>query len=420
MSDTSFWHPFANMASVSSNRLTITRSSGNYVFDSNDNGYLDATASLWYANVGHGRQEIVTAIAQQAEKLACYSTFGDITNEPAEELAHEIAEISPITGSKIFFGSGGGDAIETAAKLSRRYFFEIGQSERTIIVSRDGSYHGTHGFGTSMAGILPNRVGYGTLINDIAIIDRDDPRALSELALRVGSDKIAAVFVEPVVGAGGVHLPTEGYLTSIAAICMEIGALLVVDSVICGFGRLGYWFGPERFGVVPDMITFAKGITSGYIPLGGVVISPKISDPFFNDSGATFRHGPTYAGHPIACAAGIANLKILKSENLIPNGELLETDLSMALMASSDSPIVTEVRSGLGLLGAIEISSDFQSRFPSALGEIQGAMRRRGVLVRPLVTSIAVSPPLTITKSEIELIGNTFIEALKEVVSAPR
>ncbi len=417
MQPTAFWHPFANMAEVSANRLTITRAQGNYVYDDSGREYLDATASLWYVNVGHGRSEIAEAIAAQANKLACYSTFSDVTNEPAEALAARVVELSPMPGSKVFFGSGGGDAIDTAAKLARRYFFELGAPERQIVVSRRDSYHGTHGFGTSLAGIAPNRVGYGDLIEGVAIIDRDDPEDLLRLASEAGADKIAAVFVEPVIGAGGVHLPGEGYIERMREITREIGALLVIDSVICGFGRLGEWFGPERFGVVPDMITFAKGITSGYIPLGGVIVSAAVSEPFFSGKGAAFRHGPTYAGHPIACAAAMANLDILEGEKLIPKGKELENPLAEALRITLDSPIVAEVRAGLGLLGAVEITPEYRSANPAALVNIQLAMRERGILIRPLVSSLAVSPPLTITESEIERIGSGFVEAIKAVSS---
>ena len=417
MTETAFWHPFANMADVTRSRLTITSAQGNYVYDDAGREYLDATASLWYANVGHGRPEIVSAIAKQAQKLACYSTFADITNEPAEELAAKVASISSMPGSKVFFVSGGSDAIETAAKLARRYFFEIGQGERQVIVSRQDSYHGTHGFGTAMAGIDPNRVGYGDLISGTALIDRDDPEDLLLLAQTIGGDKIAAIFVEPVIGAGGVHLPTEGYIERIREIATQIGALLVIDSVICAFGRLGVWFGPERFGVVPDMITFAKGITSGYIALGGVVVSRQVSAPFFDGSGAVFRHGPTYAGHPIACAAGLANLAILENEKLIPKGAELENVLAEALRTTLDSPIVSEVRAGIGLLGAVEIIPEFRSSDPTNLTKIQMAMRERGVLIRPLGTSLAVSPPLTISESEIDRIAQSFVESLKQVTS---
>lgn len=409
---TSFWHPFANMSDVKDKSFTVVRGEGNYVYDKEDRPYFDATASLWYANAGYGRREIIDAIMNQAELLACYSTFGDITNEPAEELADFVAQRSPMENSKVFFVSGGGDAIETAAKLARKYFHELGQGDRTLIVSRKDSYHGTHGFGTSLAGIAPNRVGWGDLISGVALVDRDDPEDLVHLANSVGSDKIAAIFVEPVIGAGGVHLPTEGYLERIREITKEIGALMIVDSVICGFGRLGYWFGPERFGVVPDMITIAKGITSGYVPLGGVVVSGEISDPFFN-KGATFRHGPTYAGHPLAAAAGIANCQFLENEGLIAKGQELEGKLKDALDASSDSPLIEEVRGGLGLLGALEFDADRRQSDPSIMAKVQMEMRNRGFLVRPLVSSIAVSPPLSVTEDEIERLGNAFVDALK-------
>ncbi|MDA8102524.1 MAG: aspartate aminotransferase family protein [Nitrospiraceae bacterium] len=417
MTETAFWHPFANMADVTRSRLTIAEASGNYVYDDSGRQYLDATASLWYANVGHGRKEIADAISAQAGKLAAYSTFADITNEPAELLAAKVAGHSPMPGSKVFFVSGGGDAVDTAAKLARRYFHELGHPERQILVSRKDSYHGTHGFGTSLAGMPANRAGYGDLINSVAQIDRDDPEDLARLAANIGGEHIAAVFVEPVIGAGGVHLPKPGYIERIREICTSIGALLVIDSVICGFGRLGEWFGPERFGVVPDMIAFAKGITSGYVPLGGVVVSGEVSAPFFEGKGAAFRHGPTYAGHPLACAAGLANLQIMERENLITRGRTLEGSLAEALNSTLDSPLISETRAGLGLLGAIEVEADVLKERPATLGRIQMAMRERGVLVRTLLTSIAVSPPLTVTEAEIERIGNAFADSLKQVAA---
>ncbi|MDA8372743.1 MAG: aspartate aminotransferase family protein [Actinomycetota bacterium] len=417
MTETSFWHPFANMAEVTRSRLTIAEANGNYVYDDAGRQYLDATASLWYANVGHGRKEIAEAINAQLSKVAAYSTFADITNEPAELLAAKVASVSPMPGSKVFFVSGGGDAIDTAAKLARRYFHETGHPERQILVSRGDSYHGTHGFGTSLAGMPANRAGYGDLINSVAQIDRDDPEDLAALAENIGAEHIAAVFVEPVIGAGGVHLPKPGYIERLREICTSIGALLVIDSVICGFGRLGEWFGPERFGVIPDMITFAKGITSGYVPLGGVVVSAGVSAPFFEGKGAAFRHGPTYAGHPLACAAGLANLEIMERENLIPRGRTLEGSLAEALNSTLDSPLISEVRAGMGLLGAIEVEANVLKERPATLGKLQMAMRERGVLVRTLMTSIAVSPPLTITEAEIERIGAAFADSLKQVAA---
>lgn len=417
MTETSFWHPFANMAEVTRSRLTIAEANGNYVYDDAGRQYLDATASLWYANVGHGRKEIAEAINAQLSKVAAYSTFADITNEPAELLAAKVASVSPMPGSKVFFVSGGGDAIDTAAKLARRYFHETGHPERQILVSRGDSYHGTHGFGTSLAGMPANRAGYGDLINSVAQIDRDDPEDLAALAENIGAEHIAAVFVEPVIGAGGVHLPKPGYIKRLREICTSIGALLVIDSVICGFGRLGEWFGPERFGVIPDMITFAKGITSGYVPLGGVVVSAGVSAPFFEGKGAAFRHGPTYAGHPLACAAGLANLEIMERENLIPRGRTLEGSLAEALNSTLDSPLISEVRAGMGLLGAIEVEANVLKERPATLGKLQMAMRERGVLVRTLMTSIAVSPPLTITEAEIERIGAAFADSLKQVAA---
>lgn len=300
--DTSLWHPFSNMAAVRHAELVFTRAEGNWVWGDDGRRFLDATASLWYANVGHGRREIIDAITAQAGALDAYSTFGDYSNEPAPALAERLAGLAPVDDARVFLGTGGGDGIETAAELARYYWRTVGQPERTHIVTRDKSYHGTHGFGTSMAGIEGNRVGFSELIPGGSRVAWDSAAALEAEIERVGADKVAAFFCEPVIGAGGVYPPPRDYLPRVAEVCARHGVLLVVDSVICGFGRMGSWFGVERWDLRPDMITFAKGVTSGYLPLGGVVVSGRVAEPFWEGDGQAFRHGATCAGHA-ACSA---------------------------------------------------------------------------------------------------------------------
>ncbi len=407
-----FWHPFGQLYASSHSPITIVRGEGIWIYDSEGKRYLDATASLWYANIGYGRGEIAEAVAAQMEKIAAYSTFGTFTNEPAEELASFLAERSPMQDTRIFFVSGGADAVDTASKLARRYFTEIGQPEKTILISRDHGYHGTWGFGTSLQGIEANRVGYGELVPDTARVPYDDPEALEAAIVSFGPNRVAAVIAEPVIGAGGLYPPPPDYFTHLRAICDRHDVLLIIDSVICGFGRLGTWFGSERFDIVPDMVTFAKGVTSGYLPLGGVAISGRIGEPFANADSPIFRHGPTYGGHPTCIAAGLANCHILEDEHILERGKLLENVLLESLKGAAESSIVKEVRGGTGLLAAVAFSDGLLSAHPGALDEISGIARTNGVITRVAPGAIVLSPPLIIEPEEIELAATTLIEAI--------
>jgi putrescine---pyruvate transaminase len=241
-------------------------------------------------------------------------------------------------------------------------------------------------------------------------VPHDSLEALEAEILRVGPDRVAAFFCEPVIGAGGVHLPPEGYVDGVADLCAEHGVLLVVDSVICGFGRLGTWFGIERWeDVRPDMITFAKGVTAGYLPLGGVIVAGAIAEPFFEaPGGPMLRHGATYAGHPTCCAAALAVLDIYESEGLIERGRELERPLADALAPLADHPAVAELRAGLGLLAAIQLAPEALEREPGAVAKVAAGAREAGVLVRPLLGSLAVSPPLTVEREHLELIAAAF------------
>src|SRR3954463_12193674 len=308
MSDTRFWHPFASMGAVRGSELIIERGEDVWVYDDQDRKLLDATASLWYANIGHGRTEIADAVVAQMRQIETYSCFGDFANRPALELCERLAALAPVDDARVFLGAGGGDAVDTAAKLARRYFAETGSPQRQQIITRSAAYHGTHGFGTSLAGIPANRAGWGELIEQVSIVERDSVDALREeidrlgagrvAALRgeidrLGAGRVAAFFAEPVIGAGGVYPPPDGYLEGCAEVCRETGVLFVADCVIAGFGRLGGWTGVERFGLRPDMITFAKGVTSGSLPLGGVIASGKVAEPFWKDGAPVLRHGAT-------------------------------------------------------------------------------------------------------------------------------
>jgi putrescine aminotransferase len=409
--ETRLWHPFADMGSVRRGELVIERGEDVWVWDSEGRRYLDATASLWYANVGHGRPEIAAAVAEQMATLETYSAFGDFANEPARELAGTLADLAPMP-SRVFLTSGGGDAIDTAAKLARRYWFERGQPERTLLISRTAGYHGTNGFGTALAGIPANRDGFGPQVDTVQV-PHDSLEAMEAAIEAAGPELVAAVFVEPVIGAGGVYPPLPGYLEGLALLCERTGALLVVDSVICGFGRLGTWFGIERWGVQPAMIVFAKGVTSGYLPLGGVVVSEHIAEPFWSAPGSpVFRHGPTYSGHATCCAAALANIALLGRDRLVERARELEAPLLDALKPFADHPAVAEVRGGVGLLAAVALTDETLEQHPDAITRIVMAARGEGVLVRPLGRAVAVSPPLTVETEHFALIAHALEQGL--------
>ncbi len=414
---TAQWHPFADMGAVAQAELVIERGEDVWVWDSEGRRYLDATASLWYANVGHGRTEISQAISNQLSQLEAYSTFGDFANRPALELADALVARAPMP-SKVFFGSGGGDGIDTAAKLAQRYFHEIGQPERTILISRTDGYHGTHGFGTALAGIQANRVGFATEGQTVQV-PRDSVAEIERAIDEFGAERIAAIFVEPVIGAGGVHPPTEGYIEAVSELCARTGILFVVDSVICGFGRLGTWFGIERWDADPAMIVFAKGVTSGYLPLGGVMIAERIAEPFWRAAGGpVFRHGPTYSGHPVCCAAGLANIELLERDGLLQAGAENERALLDALTPMADNDAVAEVRGGVGTLAAVQLSEEVLAADPSAVSRVALGARQAGVLVRTLASGIAVSPPLTATREHFAMIADAVAQGLGELAAA--
>jgi adenosylmethionine-8-amino-7-oxononanoate aminotransferase len=411
-----FWHPFADMGAVSRDELIIERGEGPWVFDADGTRYLDGTASLWYANLGHARSEIADAVAAQMKRLEAYHTFADVSNRPASEICEALAARAPIENAKIFLTSGGGDSIEVAAKLARRHFVNQGQPERVHLISRTQGYHGTHGFGTSLGGIEANVANWGPLVPQISSVQFDSLPALEEEIRRVGPDKVAAFFCEPVIGAGGVHVPPEGYIQGAADLCAEHGILLVIDSVICGFGRLGTWFGVERWpDVRPAMITFAKGVTSGYLPLGGVVVSDEIAAPYFErPGGPMFRHGATYAGHPSVCAAALATIEIYEREEIIRRGRDLERPLYDALKPLERHEAAGEVRGGLGFLAAVAVAPGADA---AAVDRLSLAAREAGVLVRPLLGGVAVSPPLICEQEHIDLIAQA-IEAGLDAVAA--
>jgi adenosylmethionine-8-amino-7-oxononanoate aminotransferase len=396
--------------------LVLSTGSGATVTDESGREYLDLTAGLWFTNVGHGRREIADAMAQQAGRLAAYSTFGDMANRPVLDLADRLSAMAPMPDAKVFFTSGGSDSVDTAAKLVRRHWSLRGSPERTTIITRARAYHGMHWGGTALAGISANRSGYGDWGADVVTVAWDDADELARVIDELGEGSVAAFFCEPVIGAGGVHFSGEEYLTSAREVCRQRGVLWVSDEVITGYGRTGEWFASTRFDLQPDLILSAKGLTSGYAPMGAVIAAPSVTEPFWNGSAGVWRHGYTYSGHAVAAAAALANLDILESEELIPRVRELERTLRDTLSELTGHPLVSEVRSGTGLLAAIQIDPDLTVQRPRLVPEVIAQLRARGMLTRALVDgSLQVSPPFVVTADQLKAFAESCWEALEAV-----
>lgn len=410
----SLWHPFAEMSKVQHAPFIIDRGEGIYAFDEEDNRYLDATASLWYMNVGYGREEIVEAMEAQARKLPAFHTFVDYATRAPLQLAERIAGVSPDPGSKVFFGSGGSDAVDTAAKLARRYFNAIGQPERTIFITREWAYHGMHTYGTTLGGMEPNRSGYGgDMVADIVSVPYDDAEAVEKAIDHADAERIAGIFVEAVIGAGGVRPVPAEYLTRVRAAIRDAGGLYISDEVITGFGRVGDWFAASKWSLDPDLITFAKGITCGYAPLGGVIAAPHIAEPFFDTPGLVFRHGYTYSGHTTACVAGLVVMDILERENLLQRAAELEGEIYDALAPLEELDAVANVRRGAGALAAIQLEVGNDDKLPARAAT---ACREAGVLTRAVGGGgLQVSPALIMTTEQVSEMAELFREGLSRL-----
>ena len=411
------WSGQAHMPTILGRQIVIERAEGSWLYTTDGRKLFDGTAALWYANVGHGRPELARAAYEQMLKLETYHVFGRYVNDKALELSERLATMSPIANPKIILHSGGSDAIDMACKLARRHWQREGRPDKKLIVSREFSYHGLHAYGTSLAGLEFNRVGYGgdSLVPETARVPLHDPGALKELINEFGADSIAAFVTEPIQGTGGVNPPNAEYLFEVQRICQQHDILFIVDEVITGFGRTGHMFATQRFGLAPDMITFAKGITSGYLPLGGVFVSPAIWEPFYFDSPETpiLRHGITYSGHAAACAVAMANLDILEREQLVPRVLELETLLRSELTAlAARRPSVREVRVG-GFMGGVSLVDGIPAE------HVTDDLIELGFVSRPLRgNTLQISPPFITTDDELRALIAAFDEALRARESA--
>jgi putrescine---pyruvate transaminase len=404
-----FLHAFARPAAAPTDFINIVRGQGALVFDSNDKPYVDALASLWYCQVGHGRTEIADAVAAQMRSIAAFHTFDRFTNPAAETLAGELADLAPMPNARVFLTSGGSESVDTAMKIARIAHAQAGHPERRVIISRMQSYHGVNYGGLSATGLPLNKAGFGELLPEVVHVPQHDLDAVGAMCA-THAGRVAAIISEPVQGAGGVHPPAPGYLEGLRALADQHGAYLIFDEVICGFGRLGQWWAAQHYGVTPDLVTFAKGVSSGYQPLGGVLVGKSVREALEADSTFMLRHGYTYSGHPSACAAGLANLAILKNEGLIDRAPHIGARLSAGLQDLQRRGLVTQVR-GEGAVWAVSVPEGID-----VVG-VRNNMMEAGVIVRPIPPStLAMCPPLVITDDQIDQIIAAFDAALSQSV----
>jgi putrescine---pyruvate transaminase len=388
-------HPFARPAARRDVFTEIVSASGAEVVDADGRRYIDALASLWYCNVGHGRVEIAEAVAAQMRRLDVFHTFDRFTNPAADALADRLATLAPMPDSRVFLTSGGSEAVETAVKLARLAQARRGNPERTVIVSRQRSYHGVTYAAMSATGLPANQEGFGPLVPDVVQVPYDDLSALDGL-VEAAEGRVAAVLAEPVVGAGGVYPPPPGYFAGLRQRCDAWGAFLIVDEIICGFGRLGQYWGATHLGVRPDLVTFAKGVTSGYLPLGGVLVGEAVRAPLEADAGFVLRHGYTFSGHPAAAAAALANLDIYEREGLAAQAQVIADHLGKGLQAMVDGDAVVEARGTAGIW-ALGFGDGIDAT------DVRNGLMDLGVIARPLGTSaLAFCPPLVITGEQMD------------------
>ena len=416
------WHPFSDIAAVErSGPFVIVRGEGAYVWDSDGHRMLDAAGGLWFCNVGWGRAELAEAAAAQMRLIPAYHTFGDLATEPTIQLAERLAGMSPTAdpdSTKVFFTSGGSDGIDTATKLVRRYWQLRGRDDKTMLVTRTNAYHGMHVAGTALAGIPANVAGYGQLMADVARVAWDDADALAEL-LADNRGKVAAFVCEPVIGAGGVFAPPAGYLEKVRAVCAEHEVLFVADEVVCGYGRTGSMFASQRWNLEPDLVVTAKGLTSGYLPMGAVLISGHIAETFRTNPGTMWRHGYTYSGHAAAAAVALANLDILERENLVQRAGELQHELAAALAPLAGVPLVSSVRAGVGVLAAVQLDSAALAAHPQLGGQVIAGLRARGVLTRLLATGgLQISPSFVVTRDDLSLLATAIKSTLTDYAGA--
>lgn len=434
------WSPFTRTQYLKKHGVVpIVRGEGARVYDTAGREYIDAHAGLWLVNVGYGRREIVDAVHRQMQMLSWFSSFEGYTNLPSIDLAERLVHmLQPEGMDKIFFSGSGSEAVETALKFARQFWKLQGKGGKYKIISRNRAYHGVSFGGMSATGMAANRTMFEPLVPgflhgpspDTYLREIDAPddqfafqcaHAIERILQTEGPDTVAAVIIEPVQGAGGVIIPLPGYLQEIAAICRRHDVLLIFDEVITGFGRIGSWFASRLWAIKPDIIVMAKGITSGYLPLGATAVTDRIVRVFHDgEQTSPFRHGNTYSGHPAACAAALANIDILEREDLPGNAKRVGRRLLEGLQTLLRHSIVGHV-DGIGLLARVQIVRDRQSRSAFAAeaaiaDRITRRMRELGVIARALPFDIiSFSPPLCLSEMEADRIVAVVDEAIGDI-----
>ena len=415
-------HPFTDhKALMEKGTRIITRADGVYLWDSDGNKILDGMAGLWCVNVGYGRQELVDAATDQMQELPYYNNFFQTTHPPAIELSKALVDISPSQFNHVFFTNSGSEANDTVVRMVLHFWALEGKPEKTVIISRENAYHGSTVAGSSLGG-MKGMHAQGGILHDIEHIAQPywyrsgselDPEEFGlktaqalEIRIReIGEDRVAAFIAEPVQGAGGVIIPPTTYWPEIQRICKKYGILLIADEVITGFGRIGEWFGSEHFDIEADLMPIAKGLSSGYLPIGGLMVGDRVTETVIN-KGGDFNHGFTYSGHPAACAVALENIRILKDEKIIEKAKHeLSPYLQKKWLALGDHPMVGEAR-GVGMVGALELVKDKNTKTSYPSDQNVGTICRdfcfnNGLIMRAVGDAMIICPPLVISHSEI-------------------
>ncbi len=434
-------HPFSNMAELNRDgSRVIVKGEGIFLYDNDGNRFLDAMSGLWCVNIGYGRKELAKVAKKQMQELPFYNTFFGTTHPPVVALSEKIASITPKHLNHVFFSSSGSEANDTNIRLVRHFWSSYGKPTKKVIISRINAYHGSSLGSASLGGMASMHSQGGMPIPDILHVNQPywyadggelspndfgilRAQELEKKILEIGADKIAAFIAEPIQGAGGVIIPPETYWPEIQRICKEHDILIIADEVICGFGRTGNWFGSETLEIKPDVMTIAKGLSSGYQPIGGSIISDRIVSTLEN-KGGEFYHGYTYSGHPVAAAVAIENIRILQEENIIGSVKnVIGPYLNEKWDELKNHPLVGEARS-LGLLGAIELSPEPKSRatFEATEGTAGLITRniciKNGLIMRHVYDKMIISPPLIISKRQIDDLLSLVWKCLDEAQEA--
>ncbi|MEO6571885.1 MAG: aminotransferase class III-fold pyridoxal phosphate-dependent enzyme, partial [Ilumatobacteraceae bacterium] len=387
--------------------ISLDRGEGAVVWDVHGNEYLDAMGSLWYCAIGHGRREMADAIAAQVMRLESYSCFDPFTNPWADALAERLVSLTPIPDARVFLCQSGSESVDTAMKLARVAHVQAGHPERTLIISRTRGYHGTNYGGTSAQGLAGNKVGWGGLLPDVVQVPSDDVEAVARL-MSERSGEVAAVITEPVQGAAGVFPPEPGYLEALRRLCDQHGAFLVFDEVITGFGRLGEWFAADFYGVIPDITTFAKAVTSGYQPLGGVFVGAAVRAPIEADPDFKLTTGYTYSGHATACVAALTNIDIIEREGLLARATQIGLRLGAGFHSIAADGLVDHAR-GEGAMWAVGMHPGQDANV------LRGHMLDAGIICRPIADhSLTFCPPLVTSDEQIDSIIDALAAAAAE------